>query len=244
MVMRIPVRLGARGMTMVAIPRRGVGLLLVLCIVLVPLAAAGAEVAGSLLTNSGDTFDGTFSGVGATLRLEIAPPIVNCVPIQIYKIPVGSIRQITIDFPRVVVEADDTVYIGPYAAFKGIPEIVGVRQDDLKEEIPITTVRAMTFGDAAFRAPPRVWMRDGFLVMSLTAAPAVTGYPTRAAAPSFASTPYEPDEREIRLTAPWEETYAPITTTTRETPDWVVPVILGAAVVLILYLLSSSGTSP
>jgi hypothetical protein len=89
------------------------------------------------------------------------PPHIG--PASALDIPIDEILQITIDFPRVIVETVDRVFIGPWSAFEGIPEEMSLRS--VVEEIPLITagLRAIALNDNALHEVPREWLGDSFL---------------------------------------------------------------------------------
>jgi len=133
-------------------------------LLIVGLPFAASAIQATVLTNKGQIADGTLAGIGPVIRLS-APDEVSIIgPDQQFDVPVSSIVQITLDFPRVVIEAVDRVLIGPYSAFRGIDEALRLeRSDGTLVTIPTTSLRAIAFAGHALRAVPREWMGNGYL---------------------------------------------------------------------------------
>jgi hypothetical protein len=124
-------------------------------------AAMGTQA--TVLTNLGGVADGTLTGLGPLIQLR-APDEVSVIgPMQQYNIPVSSIRQISVDFPRVIIETEAGVIIGPYSAFAGMDELLTLGVTSGSVSIPFTSVRAIALHGNALQAVPREWMGDRFL---------------------------------------------------------------------------------
>ena len=132
------------------------GLLLVLAITL-PVSAVPALVR----TNAGTVLQGGLSGLAPTLRLVDPGPRVG--PATQYDIPLSSILQIFVDFPRIVVETADRVFIAPYSAFSGIGQELRVDDHGVGTGIPTTGLAAIALNGQPFRALPREWMTTEWL---------------------------------------------------------------------------------
>ncbi len=129
--------------------------------VLIGLSLASSAATVSLKTNGGDVIQGTLSGLAAVLRLEDPTPPVG--PAAQFDIPLSSIQQIWVNFPRVVIETVDHVIIGPFSAFAGIAQMLRVEQLGTVTEIPFTAVRQIAFNDEGFRPLPREWLGRDWL---------------------------------------------------------------------------------
>lgn len=118
-----------------------------------------------VLTNLGGIADGTLIGLAPLIRLRAPAEVTVIGPMQQYDIPLSSIRQISLDFPRLVIETDTGVVIGPYSAFQGIDEVLTLVTvpGTTSIDIPVTSVRAIALHGSGLRAVPREWMGDHFL---------------------------------------------------------------------------------
>jgi hypothetical protein len=134
-------------------------LLATVCI-LAAAVSAGA-VPALVRTNAGEVFQGGLSGLAPTLRL--ADPFSRVGPAAQYDIPLSSILQISVDFPRIVVETDDRVYIGPYSAFSGIADELRIDEHGASTGIFTTTLSAVALNGQSFRPLPREWLGRGWL---------------------------------------------------------------------------------
>ncbi|MBU1050090.1 hypothetical protein KKG90_08735, partial [Candidatus Bipolaricaulota bacterium] len=129
------------------------------------LALGAAATEATVLTNLGGVADGTLAGIGPIISLRAPDEVTIIGPMQQYDLPLSSIRQISLDFPRLVIETETGVVIGPYSAFSGIDELLKFTPNSGKETIgiPFTSVRAIAFHGRGLRAVPREWMGDHFL---------------------------------------------------------------------------------
>jgi hypothetical protein len=119
----------------------------------------------TVLTNLGGVAEGTLSGLGPLIQLRAPHGVQVTGPHQQFDLPLSRIRQITVDFPRVIIETLEDVIIAPYSAFLGIAEILTLTPGRAEEtyRIPFTSVRAIALHGAALRPVPRQWMGDHFL---------------------------------------------------------------------------------
>jgi len=124
-------------------------------------AVSAAAVPALVRTNAGLVFQGGLSGLAPTLRL--ADPFSRVGPAAQYDIPLSSILQISVDFPRIVVETDDRVYIGPYSAFSGIGDVLRIDERGAATAIFTTTLSAVALNGQSFRPLPREWLGRGWL---------------------------------------------------------------------------------
>ena len=134
----------------------------VLALVLFTLAGAGwlANGQATVLTTNGHEFTGAVTGIGGTPRLNLVPA---AGPIRVFDIPRSAIRQIIIDFPRLIVETSDKVYIGPFSDFTGIDEQITVHSGNDQVTVPLAGLRAIALNGNAVHPTPRVWVGTGFL---------------------------------------------------------------------------------
>jgi hypothetical protein len=221
------------------IKRVAVGLSIAAVVLGVAVAAGAATV--SVRTNGGDVIQGTLSGLAQMLRLADPAPAVG--PAAQFDIPLDSIQQIWVDFPRVVIETADRVLIGPFSAFAGIAQLLRIDQVGSFTEIPFAAIRQIAFGDAGFEELPRDWLGQGWLnqrVYMVGKAVAPSGVSVSAPTtvePEFAAVETATDTDEVV----WNGAAAPATTpsTSGELPWWVL--LIGAAAVFALFLFLPRG---
>ena len=224
--------------------RRLVGACLVVsfCISGLGLGAAIAEtVPATVVMTNGEVYRGELSGLDPTSRLVAAiPPHIG--PPATLDIPVSEIRQITLDFPRLVIETPDRVFIGPWGAFRGIPE--GLTIDTDRGSFPLVTaaIRAMALHEATLHPVPREWLGDAFLEMPAILIESATEADA-AIAPAFtADSSFEDDATIIDLTTPIFGGTNAVETTEEpaSASSWWVLLILAAVVVAVVLLASGS----
>lgn len=148
------------------ISRRSATIVCLLTISLVSGLAFGATATqATVLTNLGGVADGTLTGLAPLIQLRAPDEVTVIGPMQQYDIPLSSIRQISLDFPRLVIETETGVVIGPYSAFRGIDEVLTLMTSagTTSIKIPVTSVRAIALHGSTLRAVPREWMGDHFL---------------------------------------------------------------------------------
>jgi len=145
--------------------RRLSGLLVILCIGGLGIGAVMADtVPATVVMTSGRVLRGDLSGLEPTSRLVAeVPPHVG--PPGTLDITVSEIRQITLDFPRLVIETSTHVFIGPWSAFEGIPEELIIDTDGGSFALVTSAIRAMALHGNALHPVPREWLGDAFLVM-------------------------------------------------------------------------------
>ena len=129
-------------------------------------AVAAGAVPAVILTNVGQVAEGTLSGIAPVLRLLATDGIRSIGPGPQFDVSLGSIRQITLDFPRIVIETDTRTLIGPFSSFSGISEVLQLdRVGAPTASIPTSSLRAIALNGSALRPVPRVWLGDGHLSM-------------------------------------------------------------------------------
>ncbi len=209
--------------------------LYILLFLMISSICAGLTVSGQglLLTTTGREYSGGISGIDAVVRLDIVPA---AGPVRVFDIPRSSIRQITIDFPRLIVETSDKVYIGPFSSFTGIGEIVSVHEGGREISIPLAGLRAIALNGNTFRPVPREWLGDRFLT---TPRMIITGSPP--AQQEEASTTTAQGEHLIN----WNEINpAPVVPPTESTgtPWWMGLLVVAGLAGLIYLSLAAAGT--
>ncbi len=223
--------------------RRPAALIYVLTVALISLFTLGAvayEV--TLLTNLGGVADGTLAGIEPVISLRAPDEVTVIGPMQQYDLPVASILQISFDFPRLAIETETGVVIGPYSAFKGIGELLKLTPNSGNDviSIPVTSLRAIAFHGRGLRAVPREWMGDHFL-----STPEIVGAKpllvTECDDCTITTTPVTADTT-VDSTPIWN-TITPEVTIEEpaEFPWWLGVIGVGALVILFYFL--SSGSS-
>jgi len=129
-------------------------------------AIAADAVPAVILTNTGQVAEGSITGIAPVIRLLATDGVTSVGPGPQFDVPLSSIRQITLDFPRVVIETDDRTLIGPYSSFRGISEALQFdRTGEPSVTIPVSSLRAIALNGHSLRPVPRVWLGDGHLSM-------------------------------------------------------------------------------
>lgn len=197
-----------------------------------------------VLTTNGHWIQGSVSGLAPVIRLAEPESITFVVPDAEYDIALAEIRQITLDFPRVVIEAEDRVLVGPYSAFRGIDELLRIDRDLDAVELPTPSVRAIALHGNALHAVPREWLGDGFLdrpeILAATPLTVTEGTDTAPVTLSDLGQSEEPD-----LTPIWNGAtpVIPPTETASEIPWWVGLLAVAALVVIIYFVTSGQSSS-
>jgi hypothetical protein len=154
----------------------------ILASLLVIAAIAGLSLTGSattaaVKTTAGHVLQGVLTGLGPMLRLEDPTP--HAAPAAPFAIPLDSIRQVWVDFPRVIIETADHVIVGPYSAFAGIAQLLKIGEGSSATELPFSAVQAIALNGASFQPIPREWQGRGWL----SQIPGVVSKATGAAPP-------------------------------------------------------------
>jgi len=240
--------------------RRSVVLLLLLGAASLGVCGQNGGLAAQVLTNEGKTLRGELAGIRSPIRLDVGAFAASIGPDQAYDIPLPTVRQITVDFPRVVIETVDRVFIGPFSAFRGIPQSLTLHRGDETSILPVASLRAIAVNGEAIHPVPHEWLADRFLVVPtvfpapwvpmkphretnlvppFSGEPALAGLssvgPVAGATQAPATTPATP----VDLTGFYE---TPPVETPAETPWWVGALVL-IAVVAVLYLVTAGSSS-
>jgi hypothetical protein len=121
-------------------------------------------VPATVLTNTGQVADGLLSGLDPILRLLRPEDTEHVGPDALFDIPLESIIQISLDFPRVIVETATDALIGPFSAFLGLGEVLRLDRGTAGPiELATSSLRAIALHGHGFRPVPRVWTGMGFL---------------------------------------------------------------------------------
>lgn len=215
-------------------------LLILALLSILSLATLATDV--TVLTNLGGVADGVLTGIDPLITLRAPDEVTVIGPMQQYDLPLSSIRQISFDFPRLVIETETGVIIGPYSAFSGIGELLKLTPNTGNKiiEIPVTSLRALAFHGRGLRAVPREWMGDHFLsTPEIVAAKPLVGdscigcTTTRAPINGSSASDATPIWNTITPQTPVEET--------AEFPWWLG--LIGVAALVIIFFLLNSGQS-
>ncbi|HCP31819.1 TPA: hypothetical protein DIT45_00950 [Candidatus Acetothermia bacterium] len=184
-----------------------------------------------LMTNTGRTAEGSLTGISPVIRLSVPQSVSPFGPPQAFDIPLSTVRQITLDFPRLIVETNERVYLGPFSAFTGILEHLALRTKDETLNFPTASLRAIALHGNPLGPVPRQWLGDEFLTMPevLTA---------QALKEKESETLLEEPSERIY----WEELYPTVSPEpTQETSWWLNMLIFAGLAALVYFSLDTSG---
>ena len=188
---------------------------------IVSLAVFGAG-ASLVETTTGSVIGGTIMGISPMLRLDFSPH-------GGFDIPLSTVVQMVIDFPRIVVETPTRVYIGPYSSFSGIDDVVTIQQDGSKRDIPFAALRAIALNGHSFHEIPRTWLENGFLTL-----PAVLNV---ASSPEQENPTTGTSEIERTTSAQtWDELYQTTMVPQEEEAPWWLLLLITAGLGVLVYL--------
>jgi len=209
------------------------------------LGGATASVSAAqvtILTNGGKIAQGSLSGISPVIRLLKVDAVTSIGPGQQFDIPLSAIRQITLDFPRMVVETADRTLIGPYSAFRGIAQALQLdRPGEPRVTIPTSSLRAIAFHGHPLRPVSRVWLGDRFLSMpEISSATAFSAAECEECTITTPVTVSDPD-----LAVVWDGSYPETAPEPPSELPWWVGLLGIAAMIVVAFLLTSSlGSSP
>jgi len=199
-------------------------------------ALGGAPLGGTpaiVITTTGETAQGSLTGISSVIRLSVPPPVTYIGPAQAFDIDLSTIRQILIDFPRVAVETEDRVYIGPFSAFSGISQLLTLTDGKTTHSFSTASLWAIALHGESFHPLPREWVGDGFLSMpsAITASPVTINMDSPRGIVE--------EEHAVVPVSTWNDLY-PMTPPPPEepTPWWVGMLIVAGLVGLVYFGLS------
>lgn len=207
--------------------------LITLLVISVSLAGGGGGVAALVLDNNGKLAEGSLTGISPVIRLNVPRSVSPFGPPQAFDIPLSTVRQITLDFPRLIVETNERVYLGPFSAFSGVSELLllRIRKGDETLRFPTTSLRAIALHGNPLGPVPREWLGDGFLTLPEV----ITAQAFKAEVSE--TLPEEPSERIY-----WEELYPTLPPEpTQESQWWLNALIFAGLAALVYFSLSSNG---
>ncbi len=200
-------------------------------------AIAADAVPAIILTNLGQVAEGSLTGIAPVIRLLATDGVTSVGPGLQFDVSLSSIRQITLDFPRVVIETDNRTLIGPYSSYRGISEALQLdRTGEPSVTIPVSSLRAIALNGHSLRPVPRVWLGDGHLSM-----PEIAGAAPFVAAECANCTisQAQPDV-DADLTPVWNGLTPGYVPEEPETLPWWVGLLGVAALIAVALLLTSS----
>ena len=246
---------------------RGANCVLLTVLLLASLFAGAAYAAeiptrsfvASILTNTGLQLSGRLVGLANHIRLDASTLVPRLTPDQLVLLPTETVNQIAFDFPRMVIETDQAVYLSPYAISSGIAQELVLERDMDRLVLPVTSLKAIALHGTAVHQPPRIWVGDGFYSMPrliptapkvvtvayVEPAPAVVEKPLvreaetvrpvierREVEAATEPAPAEDEDDEILLASAWDQSSTPPSSLpSREMPDWLgIVIVLGLLV--------------
>jgi len=207
--------------------------------VLFTTAAVGAAQP-IVRTNTGAEYTGSLTGLAPVIRLNVPPGTTFVGPAQAFDIPLSSITQITVDFPRVVVETPARVYVGPYSAYAGIDQEIAIHGMYDDYTVDFSAIRAISLKGEAIHPVPHAWLGDQFLVISLQPKPMIGTAPAAIETASTEGTIATPSG-ETTDAQSWADLYPPTTeeqTTTEATPWWIGLIVVAALAVVVYFFMN------
>jgi len=132
-------------------------------ILLFSLSLTAGAIPASILTNTGSVMEGSILGLASAIRLVEPGSSRSIGPAYGLEVPISSIKQITIDFPRVIIETTDKTLIGPFSAFSGLTDMIKLEGMGGDRDIPFASLRAIALNGNPLHPVPREWLGDRFL---------------------------------------------------------------------------------
>ncbi len=135
-------------------PGCSLGMLVCMLLFLVVGIAQESAIPVQILTNNGDLVEGKLANLASIIRLNVTAPATNVGPAQALDILTSTISQITVNFPKIVIETPSRTYVGPFSAFAGIPEVLTIEQQETIQNLKIAGLRAMALHGVSLHEPP------------------------------------------------------------------------------------------
>ena len=134
----------------------GCSLGMLVCMLLFSMIGIAQESAipVQILTNNGDLVEGKLTNLASIIRLNVTAPATNVGPAQALDILTSTISQITVNFPKIVIETPSRTYVGPFSAFAGIPEVLTIEQQETIQNLEIAGLRAIALRGVSMHEPP------------------------------------------------------------------------------------------
>jgi len=205
--------------------------LITLLVISVSLAGGSGGVAALVLDNNGKLAEGSLTGISPVIRLNVPRSVSPFGPPQAFDISLSTVRQITLDFPRLIVETSERVYLGPFSAFSGVSELLSLRKGNETLGFPTTSLRAIALHGNPLGPVPRQWLGDEFLTLPEV----ITAQALKAEGGETLLE--EPSERIY-----WEELYPTLPPEpTQESQWWLNALIFAGLAALVYFSLISNG---
>ena len=200
------------------------------------IAITASAVPAVILTNLGQVAEGSLTGIDPVIRLLKTDAVTSVGPGPQFDVPLSSIRQITIDFPRVVIETADRTLIGPYSSFSGISDALKLeRTGEPSVVIPTSSLRAIALNGHSLHPVPRVWLGNGYLSM-----PEIAGATPFVPADCADCSITLPRVDDADLTLVWNGLTPEYVPEEPEELPWWVGLLGVAALIVVAFLLTSS----
>ncbi|MEA3356731.1 MAG: hypothetical protein U9Q23_05300 [Candidatus Bipolaricaulota bacterium] len=119
-------------------------------------------IEAQILTNQGRSIKGNLTGIYPIVQLDPTDLTSNTLARR-YEIPIAKVEQITVDFPRVIVETAERTYIGPFSAFHGISQQLAIQKEKKSTKLHTAALRAIVVDGTSIHPAPREWLNNGFL---------------------------------------------------------------------------------
>ncbi len=223
--------------------RRLCGFVVVCCISGWGIGAVVADtVPATVVMTSGRVLQGELAGLEPTSRLVAeVPPHVG--PPGTLDIAVSEIGQITLDFPRLVIETPDRVFIAPWSSIQGIPAELTIDTDQGSFTLVTAAIRAMALHGNTLHTVPREWLGDAFLQMPDVLISSGGEESGDIAPTTPGDSRMEGDETIIDLTSPifgGTDAADTIAEPADSSPWWIL-LVVAAIVVVVVIVASGSG---
>jgi len=213
----------------------------VLCVTVcacLAVAVLASAVPATLLTNVGERVTGSLAGLEAVLRVLRPDGIPTAGPDNVFDVTIPSIQRIFVDFPRVVIEADDGVLLGPFSATTGVSEELRMTPSGASTaySVPFASVGQIALnGHGLGSTAPRIWLGDRFLTLPDSCLHVGNGSSETLAAPVTSSSGSATAWTSLDGTVPASSTESGI--------PWWIGLLGVAALIALVYFNSGSSSS-
>ncbi len=194
-------------------------------------AVVSGGVSALILTTTGETATGNLTGISPVIRLNVPLRATNAGLRQAFDIPLATIRQISIDFPRVIIETSTRVYVGPFSAFSGISELLTLHQEELSRSFPTASLRAIALHGEPIQQVPREWVGDRFRRLPPLL---VTPFPNGDEPPAMVVVEPRIEPEPVQI---WDDLHPMIPPPEEEQDLWWVSMLVVAGVAVLLFLI-------
>lgn len=134
----------------------GCSLGMLVCMLLFSVVGIAQEnaIPVQILTNNGDLIEGKLTNLASTIRLNVTAPAISVGPARALDILTSTISQITVNFPKIVIETPSRTYAAPFSAFAGIPQVLTIEQQETIQNLEIAGLRAIALRGVSMHEPP------------------------------------------------------------------------------------------